>query len=176
MTRARLVAALAVLASALPACSSRGTPQGQGAAPRPIRVPRGCEQSQAGDYHHAQNPAFRYRGEDDGSTLVLQVLRAQEDGGVSAEAGDGGSSLSIHLQRTPDGFVGETRSVGFTSTGAPCPVAFPTEVLACDEERLRLRSAATASFDEQCQPPPPGATRPRLEQVLVRGAPDAGIP
>src|SRR5688572_28105495 len=116
MSRARLVAALAVLAAA-PACSSRGPSQGEAAAPRPVRVPRGCEKSQAGDYHHALNPAFRYRGEDDGSTLVLQVLRAQEDGGVSAEAGDGGS-LSIRLQRTPEGFVGETRSVGFTSTGA----------------------------------------------------------
>ena len=176
MTRACLVAALAVLASSLPACSSRGTPQGEGAAPRPIRVPRGCEQSQAGDYHHAQNPAFRYRGEDDGSTLVLQVLRAQEDGGVSAEAGDGGSSLSIHLQRTPDGFVGETRAEGFTSTGARCAVNYPTEAVKCDEERLVLHAADRASFDEQCQPPPPGPARPRVEQVLVRGAPDAGTP
>ncbi len=175
MHRARLAAALAVLACALPACSRRAPSQPEGPAPRPIRVPKGCEKSQAGDYHHALNPAFRYRGEDDGATLVLSVLRAQEDGGVSTEAGDGGS-LSIRLQRTPDGFVGETRSVGFTRTGAPCPVSFPTEVVACDETQLRLRSAATASFDEQCQPPSPGPARARLEQVLVRGAPDAGTP
>ena len=175
MLRARLVAALALLASALPACSSRGPSQTEGAAPRPIRVPRGCEQSQAGDYHHALNPAFRYRGEDDGSTLVLQVLRAQEDGGVSAETPDGGG-LSIHLQRTPDGFVGETRSVGFTPTGVRCPVSYPTEAVRCDEERLVLRAADRASFDEQCQPPPAGAARPLQEQVLLRGAPDAGTP
>ena len=174
MPRARLVAALAVLASALPACSSRG-PQVEGPAPRPIRVPKGCERSQAGDYYHSLNPAFRYRGEDDGRTLVLQVLRAQEDGGISAEAADGGG-LSIHLQRTPDGFVGETRSEGFTSTGVRCPVNYPTEAVKCDEERLVLRAADRASFDEQCQPPPPGPGRPRVEQVLVRGAPDAGIP
>jgi hypothetical protein len=175
MSRAHLVAALALLATPLLACPGKGQQRAEGPAPRPIRVPKGCEKSQAGDYYHAQNPAFRYRGEDDGGTLLLQVLRAQEDGGVSAEAADGGS-LSIHLERTPDGFVGDTRAVGFTATGASCPVSFPTEAVACDEERLTLRAAPTASFDEQCQPPPAGPARPRVEQVLVRGAPDAGTP
>src|SRR3712207_2728460 len=105
MSRARLALALAVLATPLLACPGKTQPRAEGSAPRPIRVPKGCEQSQAGDYSRAQNPAFRYRGEDDGATLVLHVLRAQEDGGVSAEAPDGGS-LAIHLQRTPDGFIG----------------------------------------------------------------------
>jgi hypothetical protein len=182
MPCARPVLAVTLLCAPLLACPGKAPPRGEGPAPRVFHVPKGCEKSQAGDYYHAQNPAFRYRGEDDGGTLVLSVLRAQEDGGVREEAAaDGGSSasLAIHLERTEQGFVGETRAVGYTQTGAECPIRFPTEVVSCSERALTLRAADKALFDEQCQPPPPtakGPARTRTEQVLVRGAPDAGTP
>ena len=161
------------LAAALTACPAR-TPSSPPASP-PIRVPPGCEKNQAGEYHHTDNPAFRYLGEDDGGTLTLTLARTRE--GAETQT-DGGMTVGIVLNRTPDGFVGETRSVGFTSTGVRCPVNYPTEAVKCEAERLTLRAADTASFDEQCKPPPPGTgpVRPPVEQVLVRGAPDAGTP
>ncbi|RKH28237.1 hypothetical protein, partial [Corallococcus sicarius] len=131
-----------------------------------------CERNQSGDYHHAQNPAFRYLGQDDGSTLSLAVVRAWADGGVeSADAG----SVGIVLRRTPDGFVGETRATGFTGSGTPCPVAFPTEAVACTDAGLTLRAASSTAIDEGCRAAPPGPAPVRQEQVLLRGAPDAGL-
>jgi hypothetical protein len=136
-----------------------------------VKVPPGCERNQAGEYHHAQNPAFRYLGEDDGGTLSLAVVRAYADGGVeSADAG----SVSIVLQRTPGGFVGETRATGFSGSGAPCPVAFPTEAVACTDAGLTLRSVSSTAIDEGCRPAASGAPAVRLEQQLLRGTPDAG--
>lgn len=158
----------------LTACSAKAPPrtEAQQPPPPPIRVPPGCESSQAGVYHHAQNPAFRYYGEDDGGTLSLAVVRAHTDGGT--EAPDA-STTSIVLQRTPAGFVGETRSTGFTGSGAPCPVVFPTEAVACNEAGLTLRSAASTAIDEGCRTATTGLPSARLEQVLLRGTPDAGL-
>jgi hypothetical protein len=166
--------ALGLTLLSLPACTPKAPPRTEAQPPPapPIRVPPGCESSQAGEYHHAQNPAFRYYGEDDGGTLSLAVVRARVDGG--ADAPDAGTP-SIVLQRTPEGFVGETRATGFTGSGAPCPVVFPTEAVACDTRGLTLRSAASTAIDEGCQAAPAGAPGVRLEQVLLRGAPDAGM-
>src|SRR3712207_5507932 len=101
--------ALGLTVLSLTACPAKAPPKTETQPPPapPIRVPPGCESSQAGEYHHAQNPAFRYSGEDDGGTLTLSVMRAHADGGT--EHPDGGGT-SIVLQRTPAGFVGETRA------------------------------------------------------------------
>jgi hypothetical protein len=135
-----------------------------------VRVPPGCEQSQAGAYHHAENPAFHYLGEDDGGTLTLAVVRSRAE----AVGPPDGGTVSIVLTRTPRGFVGETRATGFNAAGAPCPVAFPTEVTACTATALTLNAAASTAIGEDCRPAPSGPPPPRLPQVLVRGAPDAG--
>ncbi|NMO20755.1 hypothetical protein HPC49_34040 [Pyxidicoccus fallax] len=165
--------ALGLSVLSLTACSPKTPPRTETQPPPapPIRVPPGCESSQAGEYYHAENPAFRYYGEDDGGTLSLAVVRARPEGG--AEVPDAGAA-SIVLQRTPQGFVGETRATGFTGSGAPCPVVFPTEVVTCADTGLTLRSAASASIDEGCRPAPSGAPAVRLQQVLLRGSPDAG--
>lgn len=173
MHRARRPLALSVAALSLAACTTPAPPPGERAA-RPIHVPAGCEQSQAGEYHHAENPAFRYLGEDDGQTLTLAVVRARADGGVSDPES---ATVSIVVTRTPDGFVGETRATGFNAAGTPCPVAFPTEVTACDAQGLTLRSVASLTLGEDCRPASGGPAPARLQQVLVRGAPaspDAG--
>jgi len=165
--------ALSVSILSFPACTGQTPAPGERAA-RPIRVPPGCEQSQAGEYHHAENPAFRYLGQDDGGTLTLAVVRASPEGGVGTP--DAGT-VSIVVSRTPDGFVGETRATGFSATGAPCPITFPTEVTACEEKRLTLKSAAATTIGEDCRPAPSGPPATRLQQVLIRGAPaspDAG--
>jgi hypothetical protein len=168
----RVIASLALSSSllTLPACTAPTPAPGERAA-RPIRVPSGCEQSQAGEYHHAENPAFRYLGEEDGGTLTLALVRASADGGVGSS---GTGTVSIVVSRTPEGFVGETHATGFNAAGTSCPVTFPTEVTACEARSLTLRSEASTAIGEDCRPAPSGPRPTRLQQVLVRGAPDAG--
>ena len=165
--------ALALSVLSLTACPAKAPPriEPQNPPPPPLRVPPGCESSQTGEYHHAENPAFRYHGQDDGGTLLLSVSRALADGGTDTP--DAGAA-SILLQRTPHGFVGETRATGFAGSGTPCPVVFPTEVLSCADAGLTLRSVASTSIDEGCRPAPSGGPTVKLQQVLLRGAPDAG--
>ncbi|WP_186001842.1 MULTISPECIES: hypothetical protein [Corallococcus] len=157
----------------LTACPGKAPPRVEtpSSAPPAIHVPAGCEKDQSGDYRHAQNPAFRYLGQDDGGTLSLAVVRAWADGGV--ESPDAGS-VGIILHRTPDGFVGETRATGFTASGTPCPVSFPTEAVACTDAGITLRAASSTSIDEGCRSATSGPAPVRQEQVLLRGAPDAG--
>lgn len=137
-----------------------------------MRIPPGCERNQAGEYHHVGNPAFRYLAEDDGRTLSLTLARARRDGGVGGapEAG----AITLVLTRTPEGFVGETRATGFTVAGTPCPVTFPTEITACADDSLTLRTVASTALDEACRPPPSGPPPTWTKQVLRRGAPAAG--
>lgn len=146
--------------------------------PPPIRVPEGCVDPQLGIFVHAQNKAFRYRAEDDGGTLLLFVERPMSDGGLAQPNGDGGTVIS--LQRTPHGFSGVTDAVVFTQRGVRCRVSFPTELAACSDGGLLLRSAASTSVDETCRAPSNAPASPRIEQRLVRVdlsspvAPDAG--
>jgi hypothetical protein len=144
-----------------------------------VRIPPGCERSQAGEYHHVGNPAFRYLAEDDGRTLALTLVRAQRDGGVGGSPDAG--AINLVLARTPQGFVGETRATGFNAAGTPCPARFPTEVTACADDSLRLRTVASTALDEACRPPPSGPPPTWTEQVLRRGPPqpaaaDGGVP
>ncbi|MFP2931224.1 hypothetical protein ACLESO_39745 [Pyxidicoccus sp. 3LG] len=166
--------ALGLSVFSLTACPAKAPPRTEDKPlpPPPVRVPAGCESSQAGEYHHAENPAFRYHGEDDGGTLSLAVMRAHADGGTEAPPDSG--ATTIVLQRTPNGFVGETRATGFAGSGTSCPVVFPTEVVACADAGITLRSASSTSIDEGCRPAPSGAPTVKLQQVLLRGAPDAG--
>ncbi|MFE8601579.1 hypothetical protein [Archangium violaceum] len=175
MSRKIMWIAAGGLAAALTACPAR-TP-GPPPAPPPIQVPPGCEKNQAGEYHHTENPAFRYVGEDDGGTLTLTLARTRQ--GLEAQA-DGGAAVSIVLNRTSDGFVGETRSTTFTTGGAACPMRFPTRAVVCDEKGLTLRSIASTAIDEDCRPAPSGPQPVWKDQRLLRipdaGTPDAGVP
>ncbi len=164
--------AAGVLAATLMACPARNPNPSQPEASRPVQVPPGCEKNLAGEYHHAENPAFRYLGEDDGGTLTLAVVRARE--GEQGQA-DGGT-VNIVLQRTPDGFVGETRATTFTTAGTACPVRFPTQATVCDATGLTLLSMVVAAIDEECRPAPSGPRPAWKEQRLSRGVPDAGAP
>lgn len=170
-----LLAALSTGATcaALLACPTRAPTRPEPlAAPAPppappVQVPPGCEASQAGTYHHAQVPSFRYRAEDDGGTLRLAVLRNM-DGGVDA----GTAEPTIVLQRTPAGFLGVTLAQVPGDGGTPCEVAFPTEVRACDDAGLTLHAVVDLRVDQSCRPLPAedgGLTW--KEQRLVREPP-----
>jgi hypothetical protein len=144
---------------------------------RTVQVPPGCERNLAGPYHHADNPAFRYLGEDDGGTLTLAVTRVRAEQEAPADAGTG---VSIRLERTAEGFVGATEAVAFTPGGTECPVRFATQAVRCDDQGLTLRSVVSTALDEECHPAPSGPSPDWKEQRLVRGepasalAPDAG--
>lgn len=147
-----------------------------------MHIPPGCERDQTGEYHHVGNPAFRYLAQDDGRTMSLTLLHSLADGGVGGTPDAG--AVTITVDRTPEGFVGETRATGF-SAGTPCPMKFPTEITACAPDSLTLRSVQKTSVDQACRPAPRGPAPTWTEQVLRRGPPppepspeppDAGTP
>lgn len=146
----------------------------------PLRVPPGCEEPVKGTFVHAQNFDYRYRAQDDGGALLLLVERPTGDGGVAPDE-DGGTF--VLLTRTPNGFTGATQAVVFTQRGVRCRVAFPTDVSACTDGGLVLRSAASGSVDEQCRAPERAAPAARVEHRLLRidlqpqdaGGLDAGL-
>jgi hypothetical protein len=113
-------------------------------APPPIVVPEGCRANLAGDYVHATDPTWLYRGRDDGGTLLLEVGRA------SAAAPDGGA-VRIELTRTPRGFVGSTFGEAFNSAGQRCPIAVPTELTACDDGGITLHTFDRLELDARCE-------------------------
>jgi hypothetical protein len=162
--------------AAYTACTTRA-PLPPAPPARTVQVPPGCERNLAGPYHHADNPAFRYLGEDDGGTLTLAVTRVRAEQEAPADAGTG---VSIRLERTPEGFVGATEAVAFTPGGTECPVRFATQAVRCDDQGLTLRSVVSTALDEECHPAPSGPSPDWKEQRLVRGepasalAPDAG--
>ncbi|XXF76595.1 hypothetical protein P2318_26575 [Myxococcaceae bacterium GXIMD 01537] len=172
MQRVILPVALSVSVLSLAACTGQTPAPGERAA-RPVRVPPGCERSQAGAYHHAENPTYRYLATDDGSTLSLTAYQSPADGGTGTP--DAGTA-TIVLARTPDGFIGETHGTGFSTTGTPCPVTFPTEVTKCGAEGLTLRSAASTVIAEDCRATSGAAAPQRVEQRLVRETPAAATP
>jgi hypothetical protein len=172
---------------------------------KPARVPKGCEANQSGAWVHEKTPAYRYLARDDGVTLEMALLRAAStapDAGI-ADAGepipwaqlslfgviavattipppappsppdfswpeDGG--VRVLLARTSNGFIGETRSY----SGA-CAVSWPTEVFACFDGGLLIRSAARAAIDEACNSPPQATVPVMVEHRLVRLVLDGGV-
>ena len=141
--------------------------------PAPVQVPEGCLSNQSGEYLHADNPVYRYRGRDDGGTLVLVLEVGPSDGGT--RPAPTGAPRAV-LERTSHGFTGHTEGHAFATSGRDCPVSFPTEVVACRSDALTLRTAMGADLDPLCQavvpsPKPGGAV---LEHRLLRATPDAG--
>jgi len=129
--------------------------------PSALKIPPTCEHPLGGLYRHAKDPQFQYQAVDDGQRLELSLLTPPS----TTEA------PRIVLNRTAEGFRGETEAVALNGEQKPCPLRYPTEVTACDAEGLTLRTIRTLSIDERCQAlggqPPQWA-----EQQLIR-EPDA---
>ncbi len=118
---------------------------------------------------HEADESFRYRGRDDGGTLTLTVERPPVSDGGTAD-------VDIVLVRSGEGFVGEVRGRAVTPSGRICPVAFPTELKACADGGIVLRSAERAAVDEWCRPVDAGEAPPMREHRLIRAvAPDGGL-
>jgi hypothetical protein len=138
----------------------------------PIQVPPGCLADLSGTYVHGQNPTYRYLASDDGGTLFIAVERSRSDAGVPRLDAN---PVSVSLSRTPKGFIGETQAVLFVATGRACPVDFPTEIIACDDAGLILKSAISSAVDESCQPSNAPAHTVMAEHRLAR-APASSLP
>src|SRR5689334_6021518 len=114
----------------------------------PVQVPEGCLRDQSGEYRHAENAAYRYRGRDDGGTLVLILEEGPPaDGGTRPALA---AAPRVVLERTSHGFVGRTEAKAFAGSGQSCAVSFPTEVVACAPDALTLRAAMSAQLNELC--------------------------
>ena len=136
-----------------------------------VHLPPGCEANLSGTYAHHTNPSYHYRAQDNGRTMSISVERWIGDGGSVLEAADAGPQ--IRLARTARGFVGQVQAIGFLASGQACQVEFPTEVVACEDGGVVLRSAATAlPPDELCRPPQGGSPTLMLEHRLNRLEPD----
>ena len=133
-----------------------------------IQVPPGCLADLSGIYVHGQNASYRYLASDDGGTLFIAVERSRSDAGVARMDPN---PVSVSLSRTAKGFVGETHAVLFVATGRACPVEFPTEIIACDDAGLMLKSAISSAVDESCQPSQAPAHTVMAEHRLARAPP-----
>lgn len=119
----------------------------------------------SGSYVHAQNPSYSYLAHDDGGALFIAVERGWADAGSPRSDPN---PVSVSLFRTARGFVGQTDAVLFVATGRACPVTFPTEILACEDAGLTLRSAISSAVDESCEPSQAAAHGVMAEHRLVR--------
>ena len=127
----------------------------------------------SGSYVHAQNPSYGYLAHDDGGTLFIAVDRGTADAGSPRSDPN---PVSVSLFRTPRGFLGQTDAVPFVATGRACPVSFPTEIIACEDAGLTLRSAVSSAVDESCEPSQAPAHRVMAEHRLVRAQSAPALP
>lgn len=126
----------------------------------------------AGVYAYSGREDWQYRGIEDGGTLTLMLERGGVgDGGAIAvhDAGAGSpASVEIVMTRSSSGFAGAIAQTVYPAPGAACVVAFPTEVVACDDAGITLSSAESVDVDQACgSPPDAGSVRKmhRLERV-----------
>jgi hypothetical protein len=89
------------------------------------------------------------------------------DGGVAPLA-----AAVIHLQRTPNGFIGETEVIHLLASGRECRATFATRITACTPSTLTLSSATSTPVGEGCQTPSLPQPAAMLEHRLART--DAG--
>lgn len=173
----------------------RTTPQPPPApvAPPPIHVPEGCLEPLGGAWVHANDPAYRYVGDDDGGALVLTVFyepvidagfvpRRFRDAGVpdtgpepdagAPDAGPPAPAARVELNRTAQGFVGHTVATLTHPSGRACEARFPTTVLRCADGGLWLETQSATALGDACQAPARPGEQLRQQHQLVR--PDAG--
>lgn len=185
---------IAVMAALVGACQRPPPPAPPPPPPPSVVVPDGCSANLSGDWVHAVDPSFHYRGADDGGTLTLEVTRVEvpdagfhprrfRDAGVAdvdagaVDAGpdepDAGSTtpaVQLVLTRTAKGFVGETRVTVRHPQGRDCEAVFPAEVLDCRDGGLVIAATPAVVLDDACQPPAPAPTGPPPRQALRRPA------
>lgn len=179
-----------VLLVAVAGCQRPPPPWPPAPPPPPaVAVPDGCLEDLSGDWVHADDPSFRYRGDDDGGTLVLTVTRVEARGArftprrfrdAGVEASDAGEPqaaapdtdpprvpVQVVLTRTAHGFSGQTRVTVQHPVAGPCTATFPAEVVACGDGGLVLSATPAVALGDACQPAAQ-APGPPARQALRR--------
>ena len=82
----------------------------------------------------------------------------------------------IVLQRTPRGFVGLTSATVQHPTGRSCTAAYPTELVACADGGLLLRTRSAIALGDTCEAPASPGPVVTAQHRLIRPVPDAGSP
>lgn len=108
--------------------------------------------------------------DDAGLPATASALVLDSDGCMPSAP----SPTTVVLQRTGDGFVGQTHAMLLHPTGRWCEVTFRTEVLACGDGGLTLRTETGRALGEECQAPAHPLPEPLVVQRLVRPSLDAG--
>ncbi len=132
-------------------------------APKPPRFP-GVRFSAAADAGADEGDAGAV---DAGHRFPLPADLLPRDGGLPLLA-----TSVIHLQRTPDGFIGEAETRHLLASGRECRATFATRVTACTPSTLTLASATSTPVGEGCQTPALPQPVAMLEHRLART--DAG--
>lgn len=179
-----------VLLVAVAGCQRPPPPSPPAPPPAPaVAVPEGCLADLSGDWVHAGDPSFQYRGDDDGGTLVLTVTRvdapqarftprrfrdagldAPDGGAPGAAALDAGPArvpVQLVLTRTANGFRGQTRVTVQHPVAGSCTAAFPAEVVGCRDGGLVLSAAPSVALGDACQAAAQ-APAPPVRQALRR--------
>jgi len=112
----------------------------------------------------------RFGGRDAGADASVPL---PPDAGPSPDAGDDAGlpppfSATVWLQRTPGGFVGETRALIQHPTGRLCEARFPTRVVACADGGLELSTEPSTAVGDNCQAPASPRPQPPQRHTLVR--------
>lgn len=161
------------------------TPAAEPSPPPPHAVTLGCREGLAGRWVLEEDPSWTYDASDDGGTLELSVRRTVDagyrprrfrlDAGPDAPRDDGGAApppvARITLERTDAGFLGSTWGTARTPSGTPCHVSFHTELLACGDGGLLVRTEPSVELDETCQRRAPEPPSPFAQHRLVRPPP-----
>jgi hypothetical protein len=135
------------VALGLTACRHGGAASAPPAAAAPAAASAGCTSPLTGDWHHADDPGFRYHVEDDGRHVTASP---RPPPGIET------SNLppyTIELDRGPRGLSGVTRVTDtFTFDGdeKDCTVEFQTRVVACSTDRLSIEMQQGGEVDREC--------------------------
>lgn len=150
----RTLVPLALLA-AVAACKAPRSRHAEAPNPLPHSGPDLCAESLAGEWHHQDDPSYRFRVEDHGESVIVHPYRADVKGG---------DPVVIELHRKPyhlEGVTRQTSTFTFDTDGGKitkdCVLEFMTRVVTCEPRHLKLEVEQSAGVDVNCKKIDPGS-------------------
>ncbi len=119
-----------------------------------------CAQDLSGTWRHADDATYRFRAVDEGKVVTMEPFR--EGGGVAGQP-----PMRVALEAAPDKLAGWATTTAKTPLGKECTVRFQFDVVACETDRITVRSEQEYGMGEDCLRLP-GQSPDIAENVLVR--------